>query len=807
MPYRLPTSVLLTALLALAVHAACAQTVTVLEAGTGTPLHMVTLSSRTPQAFAVTGPDGRADVLAMAGSLRIAVRTIGHRTVELSFAQLADSAFTVRLARESLPLGQVVAVASRNEAPKGDEIGHFATLTPRDAQLRQPQTTADLLEGSGQVFIQKSQQGGGSPMIRGFATNRLMIVVDGVRMNTAIFRSGNLQNIISIDPLDLERTEVLFGPGSVMYGSDAIGGVMAFSTLRPRLATDDTTLIGGSAMGRWSSANNEFTGHLDVQVARRKWGLLTSISHSDFGDLRMGRHGPDDYLRPTFVQRQDSLDVVVTNDDPLVQRPSAYAQTNVMQKVRYRPHARLDLEYGLHYSTTGNYARYDRHLRTRSNGLPRSAEWNYGPQVWLMNTLMAACTDTTLLFDHLTVRLAHQWFQESRLDRNFNSPVLRIREENVQAYSINLDLSKSVRQRHQLLYGLEGVWNTVQSIGTDRNILTGTEAAAAARYPQADWASLGAYLTYRYRVSDRVLVQAGARYSHFLLHAQFDTTLFALPYNEARTDNGALSGSAGLRWTPASRLEVQLQLATGFRSPNVDDMGKLFDPEPGAVMVPNTGLGAEYAYSAELGIAKVFGQWVKVDATAYFTYLDRALVRRDFTLNGADSILYAGELSRVQALQNAAFAMVYGVQAGLEVMLPKGFGIHGRFNWQRGVEETDDGSTAPLRHAGPWFATAHLTWTHRMVRLDLYTVTNGAVNFQDLAPEERNKPELYAKDRDGNPHSPAWYTLNLRASVQVLRRVTISGGVENITDQRYRTYSSGIAAAGLNFVLAARADF
>ena len=104
----------------------------------------------------------------------------------------------------------------------------------RDARLRNPQTTADLLGQIGSVFIQKSQLGGGSPMIRGFATNRVLMVVDGVRMNNAIYRSGNIQNIISIDPLSLDGAEVVFGPGSLIYGSDAIGGVMDFHTLEPK---------------------------------------------------------------------------------------------------------------------------------------------------------------------------------------------------------------------------------------------------------------------------------------------------------------------------------------------------------------------------------------------------------------------------------------------------------------------------------------------------------------------------------------------------------------------------------------------
>jgi hemoglobin/transferrin/lactoferrin receptor protein len=93
-----------------------------------------------------------------------------------------------------------------------------------------PQTSADLLANSGHVFVQKSQLGGGSPMIRGFSTNRVLITVDGIRLNNAIFRGGNVHNVISINPFNIEKTEIILGSGSVIYGSDAIGGVMNFYT-------------------------------------------------------------------------------------------------------------------------------------------------------------------------------------------------------------------------------------------------------------------------------------------------------------------------------------------------------------------------------------------------------------------------------------------------------------------------------------------------------------------------------------------------------------------------------------------------
>ena len=164
-----------------------------------------------------------------------------------------------------------------------------------------PQTAADLLGLTGEIFVQKSQYGGGSPMIRGFSTNRLLYSVDGVRMNTAIFRSGNLQNVISLDPFAISSAEVLFGPGSVSYGSDAIGGVMVFNTLRPKLSVAKSPVVYGSATVRTASASNELTAHLHAGVGWRKWGFVTSFTTSSFGDLKQGTRGPSDYVMPYIV--------------------------------------------------------------------------------------------------------------------------------------------------------------------------------------------------------------------------------------------------------------------------------------------------------------------------------------------------------------------------------------------------------------------------------------------------------------------------------------------------------------------------
>ncbi|NCD13269.1 MAG: TonB-dependent receptor, partial [Epsilonproteobacteria bacterium] len=184
-----------------------------------------------------------------------------------------------------------------------------------------------------------------------------------------------------------------------------------------------------------------------------------------------------------------------------------------------------------------------------------------------------------------------------------------------------------------------------------------------------------------------------------------------------------------------------------------------------------------------------------------------ALVRRDFTLNGADSILYDGVMSKVQAIQNAAKANVYGIQAGMEIKLPEGFSFSTDLNYQTGKEELDDGMISASRHAPPLFGTSRLAYTADKVNLQFYACYQQKRDYEDLAFEEQGKDEIYAKDENGNNYAPAWLTLNIKALVPITDQITLSAGIENITDRRYRPYSSGISAPGRNFFLTLKATF
>lgn len=751
----------------------------------------------------LTNNKGEAEISTFKNAKVLEFQHPSYKTTLLSYEALKVLEFKVKLSEQIIDIDEVVIVANKWEQNRKEVPSKITKLNAKEIAFDNPQTAADLLANSSEVFVQKSQLGGGSPMIRGFSTNRILIVVDGVRMNNAIYRSGNLQNIISLDPNSIENAEVIFGPGSVIYGSDAIGGVMDFHTLTPQLSTTNKLHFSANAMSRFSSANMEKTGHFDFTLGQKKWSLLSSISYSDFGDLEMGSHGPDSYTRPTYVESMNGSDQMLTNKHPDLQKFTGYHQSNILQKLRYKPNQYWDLQYAFHYSELSDVPRYDRLIQYKGDRL-KYAEWYYGPQKWMMNALNIKYTKANSFFDEAKLTAAYQDYEESRHDRKFGKDKIRERTEQVEALSVNLDLDKRLTEESHLFYGLEWVNNSIHSSGQERNIYDGALNDYASRYPDAsDYSSYAAYVNYKNNLNSKLTLVSGIRYSQILLNADFDTRFYPFPFQSININTGALNGSLGLVFRPRTDWQFNLNSSTGFRAPNMDDVGKVFDSEPGSVVVPNEDLKSEYAYNVDLGIIKTITDRLQVEATVFYTLLKNAMVRRDFSFAGENFIMYDGELSQVQALVNTDQAHVYGVQFAIKAELTKHLSFKSHLSYTKG--EDQDG--LPLRHVAPLFGSSHFIVKHKQFKADLFAQYNAEVSFKNLSETERAKPYMYDTDQNGDPYSPAWVTLNFKTSYQMNQFLQLSAGIDNILDLRYRPYSSGIVAPGRNLMLSLRAHF
>ena len=786
-----------------------AQEIRVLDLYTKEPIINVAVFNADKSKTALSDLDGSCDISIFSSNERITFKHISYEVFKSSKSQLLRNNARAYMVIKPEQLDEVVMSISKWEQQKKDIPHKIASMNARSIAFANPQTSADLLQNSGKVFVQKSQLGGGSPMIRGFATNRLLLTVDGVRMNNAIFRGGNVQNVIAIDPYSIKNTEVIFGPGSVIYGSDAIGGVMNFYTKNAILSNTDSLSFSGNANYRFASANKENTAHLDFNLGKKKWAYLTSVSYNSFDDLKMGSRGPDSYLRKNYVTTTNGVDALVANDNTQQQVSTGYDQVNLMQKITHKPNNNWNLNMGLFYAETSDYSRYDRLIRPSEDGTGlRSAEWYYGPQKWFMGNIQVNKKGKGKFYDGLKITTAYQYFEESRNDRDYQDPILYSTKEMVNALSTNIDFENKKIGDLRLYYGTEYVYNYVNSEGSQKNVSTNVKTDAASRYPDgSSWQTVAGYLSGEYKAKPNFTLLSGLRYSHVWIDAEFDKTFYPFPFDNADVSTGALTGSLGFSWFPRANLQITFNGSTGFRSPNIDDVGKVFDSEPGSVVVPNPDLEPEYAYNVELGIQKNLKDKVVIKGAAFYTYLVDALVRRDYQFNGQSQIEYNGELSNVQAMQNAAKAYVYGFEFGLEAFLTDNLSLVSNLTLTAGIEEEEDGTDTPARHVAPTFGDFHLVWKNQNLKTDLFINYNGEIANNDLATSEQNKSYIYAQDSNGLPYSPSWYTLNLRSQYSLTNALKVSLGLENITNQLYRSYSSGIAAPGTNLILGVSYSF
>ncbi len=733
------------------------------------------------------------------------VSRIGYADLFIYPNEIKKRIFYLRQSIIQMEDAVVIGVLGSTER-KRDLPNQIEVIGSSEISFRNPQTSADVLQQSGKVAVQKSQMGGGSPILRGFEASRVLLVIDGVRMNNAIYRSGHLQNSITVDNAILKQTDLIFGPGAVMYGSDALGGVVHFETRDPVLADRaDEQYVTGQARGRLSSANQERSFHADVSIANDKVGSLTSFTSSSYEDLRMGKwrqHGDESWgLIDEYVVFENGEDKIIPNSTPEIQRGSAFGQMDFLQKFLFKPTKTIALKANFHHSTSSKVPRFDA-LTEQSNGRPKWAEWYYGPQQRTLISLQGKFSDSTFLSDELTVTLAAQKIKEQRIQRRFGNNERSTQTDELWVYSLNADLRKRLKPRLNLNYGLEATYNDVSSDAQYFTLGEASVAPAPARLPDggSSMHSEAVYASLTFKANKKIKFNGGLRFSNVGMHAEFvDTSWYSLPFSEIDMQNQAITGSLGVVYTPSKPWRITALVSSGFRSPNVDDAGKVRE-KSGYVQVPTTEAIPEKAYNAEMSIGKsFFKEKLQVEGTAYYTFLKDALVIRDAQLNGKDSLWVEGDMARIQTAQNTATAMIYGYSLGLKSELSDNWSLEANYNFTYGQDLEHD---TALAHIPPAFGRAVVNFESRAFRGSLSCLFNGKKALDRYAPGTADNLDLALADG-----TPAWWTLNAYTSYLISPQLEATVAVENIFDLNYRPFASGISAPGRNFIVGLKANF
>lgn len=737
-----------------------------------------------------------------------------------------------------IQLDEVIFSANKKEENMMDVPYNVTVIKQKEIEFANQPTSADVLQNTGQVFVQKSQLGGGSAVIRGFEANKVLIVLDGVRMNNAIYRGGHLQDLITLDANMLDRTEVIFGPSSTIYGSDALGGVMHFYTKAPQFSTNEKLLVKGNGVVRYSSALGEQTGHIDLNVGTKKFASMTNLTFSGFDDLKSGttklagqpnswdcNYYIDHYTNTAGVQR----DTMLLNANNNVMRRSGYDQFDIMQRFSFKASEFLTFALNLQYSQSTNINRYDRLTETATatinvangetdaNGNPkyiktnklRFAEWYYGPQKRMLTALTADFNKKTAISDNIRFIAALQKIDQDRISRNFQNNFKTYQWEDVSVISVNIDAFKKIKEKHELRYGFETTMNNVNSTAETRNIIVDTVSKAQTRYGDDGnkMNTNGVYLSHSWEVNENFVITDGLRFTANSLEANFkDTTFYRFPYTKASQKNSALTGCIGFTWKEKDNYKVSLLANTGFRTPNIDDMAKVFNSNASILVVPNPDLKPEYATNFEMNMSKIMDKTYRFDIAVYYTLLENAIVQADFKFNGADSAMFNGSKKKTQAMQNKDRAYIYGATGGFQFDFNKNVSFKSTISYVYGrYADVKKDTVVPLDHIPPMFGQTSLFFKQNKMDAEFFVRYQGKKLSADYSPSGEDNA-LYSADKTKG-YMPAWFTVNVRTGFNINNSLRINLACENITDNRYRVFASGINAPGRNFIISLRAKF
>lgn len=693
----------------------------------------------------------------------------GQEGQEGQEAQVADDATT-----PDAPVYETVVVAARSPDDPFRSDRSVTTVDTRSLAEQAPRTTPEALWEAPGVFVQQTNHGGGSPILRGMVGPQNLILVDGVRLNNSVYRTGPVQYLNLVDAMSLERIEVLRGPGSVLYGSDAMGGVLRLFPMGSLWRDAAGTEIVGRVSGIGGSADNQRSGHARLGVAHGGLRALVGATLRRFGDLEAG---PDvgRQIYTGYDQDSASARLAYRVQDGVL---AGWTVTTAWLWTRLSDAGRTDKLYDAH--SLSMYDNDDQLAYLR-----------------LSAPLPAIDSDAELT-------LSYQGFFERKdtiaLRDDLVTEVSTTRDE-TWADTIGLDLqwtTRLIENRLRLLGG--GMWYR-DRVDAERWFRR-AEAPFAARPdpgfpPGSTYDNYGAWLV----AEGEPWVGDGGHELRLALGYRLHGMVGQAP---ARGELPAVDESylghvflGSVRYAWADRLTAAATFSQGFRAPNLSeavllgDTGKYFH-------IPNPDLGPEAADVIEL-LARGRVWRLTLGAAGYVSLLHDLIRREPTTWRGATEV--GGK--PVAWDVNGGEGTLWGVEAEAELELPAGFSLSGSLAWAWGEEKLDDGSAVPLTRIPPLFGRAAARWASPWAGplrgfAELYVLAAGK--------QDRLSPEDEADARIPEGGTPGWTTLNLRAGVEAAGDLRVTLDARNLLDETYKYHGSGVYGPGASVVLSVTAE-
>ncbi|MDG1098064.1 MAG: TonB-dependent receptor [Bacteroidia bacterium] len=699
---------------------------------------------------------------------------------------------------------EVIISAQRQPVSRSSMARQVEILSSKKMAASQPATLADAVQLSGKAFIQKSQLGGGSVVLRGFEASRILLVVDGVRMNNAVYRAGHLQDIVTLDQFSVDRVEMLFGGGSSMYGSDALGGVIYIKTKSPSFT--DSLEIKPFAHFRFSSAGNNTAVNAGLTVTHAKSAFIFNATLSEYGDLQMGSTDfsdvPNFGYRYQYAATKNGRDTVIQNNRPRKQIGSGYQQMDYMFKGTFLTRG-IKHGFNTNMSLSSGIPRYDR-LSNVTNGVPTFAEWEYAPQNRFWISYFAEKQGEK---NYQKLVGAFQKTNVSRINRRFNNPTRQITNDKVNMYTLNYDFRHQLSKASQWQTGAELVLNTVNSKGYAENIATLEKQRSNARYADSSVytaaASVYAGISGHFPKA-RLRYNSAFRLTAYQLSAGFSQYAQKfLPESTIDFFNFAPSADLGLVYLIRKNWNLKAAAQSAFRNPNVDDATKLFESRPGIkLVVPNNAIEPERTYTAELS-SNISKKRFNFEIGAYSTAIRNLMVDQ----SRGDSLVFQGDTTPVFRIANAASGIIRGAYISAQCQFLNHWYLDASITFTKGRFKADGNSFfEPLDHIPPTFGRLGVKYKKKGFDIQAFVIFNGIkANSEYSSSGEDNLDDTQFGTPNG--FTPSWQTYHLSAHSSVSENVDFWIGIDNILDLNYRPFASGINAAGRNLSVTLRYAF
>lgn len=623
------------------------------------------------------------------------------------------------------------------------------------------------------VFVQATNRGGGSPILRGMVGPQVLLTLDGVRLNNPVYRTGPVQYLNLVDPNLLRRIEVLRGPGSVPYGSDAMGGVIALMPLDPpdcRCAEGNGSV--GGIRGRFASADRGRMVHANTGAGHKGFSARVGGTLAWFGDV----DGGGDLGR---------------------QPHSGYAHYSALARASQRV---LDGALaGWRFDASYLFSRIENAGRTDKlqDGSLRFTD-NDVHLAWVRAHMRMRGTRGALT-------LSYQDFHEASRDHALAADRVAVTgstRDIVRDRTLGVDLSFHTRllgDRLQLQYG--GLYYH-DWVDADHGVQDGAARwveRGLALYPDGSgFDHYGVFLMLQgdaLRTDDGHVLRltGGYRLSGMAASAPARPGI-------PEVDHHALghTGTAGVQYLYRDLATVALTWSEGFRAPNLQetvmygDSGRYFN-------VPNTSLGPERSDTLEL-VGRVAWSRLRFEASGYVSFLTNRIERAFTTLDGA--AVHRGKDVVTQV--NRGKGLLWGVETAASVDIGGGFSASGNLAYTWGEDWIAGKPDVPLSKIPPLFGTVALRWdTPRWGPFQGF-----AEFFVRAAGRQDRLSETDKKDsRIPEGGTPGWWTANLRLGGTLWDRLRLGLAFENLGDIKYKYHVSGVYMPGIQAVVTAGLDW